>query len=158
MNKIKIGVIVNTHGIKGEVRLISNFDYKDRVFKIGNILYTKDNEELIINSYRKHKNYDMITFNGINDIKDVLKYKGQNVYFDKDKLELNDNEYLDDDLIGLDVYFNNNLIGKLDDIELNAGRKLFVVCGKLIPYNDNFIEMIDLSNNKIVLKNIENLI
>jgi ribosomal 30S subunit maturation factor RimM len=71
---------------------------------------------------------------------------------------LNDNEYLDEDLIGLDVYFNNDLIGKLDNIELNANRKLFVVNGKLIPYNDNFIESIDLSNNKIVLKNVEGLI
>jgi 16S rRNA processing protein RimM len=158
MDRIKIGVIVNTHGIKGEIRIISKFDYKDRVFKIGNILYTSDNEELKIDSYRKHKNFDMITFNGINDIRDVLKYKGKYVYFDKDKLMLNDNEYLDEDLIGLDVYFNNDLMGKLDNIELNANRKLFVVNGKLIPYNDNFIEMIDLSNNKIVLKNIENLI
>ena len=158
MNKIKIGVIVNTHGIKGEIRIISNFDYKDRVFKINNILYTDENEELKINSYRKHKNYDMITFNNINDIKDVLKYKGKNVYFDKDKLELNDNEYLDEDLIGLDVYFNNSLIGKLNNIELNGNRKLFVINDKLIPYNDNFIDNIDLINNKIVLKNIEGLI
>ena len=158
MNKVKIGVIVNTHGIKGEIRIISKFDYKDRVFIVGNTLYTDSNEELKIDSYRRHKNYDMITFNGINDIKDVLKYKGKYVYFDKDKLKLNDNEYLDEDLIGLDVYFNNNLIGKLDDIELNANRKLFVINNKLIPYNDNFIESIDLSNNKIVLKNLEGLI
>ncbi len=158
MNKVKIGVIVNTHGIKGEIRIISKFDYKDRVFIVGNTLYTDSNEELKIDSYRRHKNYDMITFNGINDIKDVLKYKGKYVYFDKDKLNLNSNEYLDDDLIGLDVYFNNELIGKLDDIELNANRKLFVINNKLIPYNDNFIESIDLSNNKIVLKNLEGLI
>ena len=158
MDKIKIGTIVNTHGIKGEIRIISNFEYKDRVFVVGNILYTNDDEELRIDSYRKHKNFDMITFNGINDIRDVLKYKGKNVYFDKNKLMLNDNEYLDSDLIGLDVYFNDNLIGKLDDIELNANRKLFVINNKLIPYNDNFIENIDLSNNKIVLKNIEGLI
>lgn len=158
MNRIKIGIIVNTHGIKGEIRIISKFDYKDRVFKVGNTLYTDNNEELKIDSYRKHKNYDMITFNGINDIKDVLKYKGKYVYFDKDKLNLNSNEYLDDDLIGLDVYFNNELIGKLDDIELNGNRKLFVINDKLVPYNDNFIENIDLPNNKIVLKNIEGLI
>ncbi len=158
MNKIKVGIIVNTHGIKGEVRIISDFEYKDRVFVIGNTLYTNDNEELKINSYRRHKNYDMITFNNITDIKDVLKYKGKYVYFDKDKLDLKDNEYLDEDLINLDVYFNNKLIGKLDNIELNGNRKLFVINNRLIPYNNNFIENIDLINNKIVLKNIEGLI
>ena len=158
MNLKKLGVIVNTHGIKGEVRIISNFDYKDRIFKVGNIIYVNNNEELKIDSYRKHKNYDMITFNNITDIKDVLRYKGKDVYYDKDTLVLNDNEYLDDDLINLDVYYNNTLIGKIDNIEINANRKLFVINNKLIPYNDNFIERIDLSNNKIVLKNLEGLI
>lgn len=158
MDLKKLGVIVNTHGIKGEVRIISNFDYKDRVFVVGNSIYLNNSEELKIDSYRKHKNYDMITFNNINDIKDVLKYKGKDVYYDKDKLILNDDEYLDDDLINLDVYFNNNLIGKISNIEINANRKLFVINDKLIPYNDNFIDKIDLSNNKIVLKNIEGLI
>ena len=158
MNLKKLGVIVNTHGIKGEVRIISNFDYKDRIFKVGNIIYVNNNEELKIDSYRKHKNYDMITFNNITDIRDVLRYKGKDVYYDKDTLVLNDNEYLDDDLINLDVYYNNTLIGKIDNIEINANRKLFVINNKLIPYNDNFIEKIDLSNNKIVLKNLEGLI
>ena len=158
MNLKRLGVIVNTHGIKGEVRIISNFEYKDRVFKVGNSIYINNNEELKIDTYRKHKNYDMITFNNINDIRDVLRYKGQNVYYDKDKLVLNDNEYLDDDLINLDAYYNNTLIGKIDNIELNGNKKLFVINNKLIPYNDNFIELIDIPNNKIILKNLEGLI
>ena len=158
MNLIKLGVIVNTHGIKGEIRIISNFEYKDRIFKVGNILYVGENESLKIDSYRKHKNYDMITFNGITDIRDVLKYKGKKVYFDKEDLILKENEYLDSDLIGLDVIYQGNIIGKLSNIELNGNRKLFVINDKLIPYNDNFIESIDLANNKIVLKNLEGLI
>jgi len=158
MNLKRLGVIVNTHGIKGEVRIISNFEYKDRIFIPGNSIYLNNNEELKIDTYRKHKNYDMITFNNINDIRDVLKYKGQNVYYDKDKLVLNKNEYLDDDLINLDAYYNNTLIGKIDNIELNGNKKLFVINNKLIPYNDNFIESIDIPNNKIILKNLEGLI
>ena len=158
MNLKRLGVIVNTHGIKGEVRIISNFEYKDRIFKVGNSIYLNNNEELKIDTYRKHKNYDMITFNSITDIRDVLRYKGQNVYYDKDKLVLNDNEYLDDDLINLDAYYNNTLIGKIDNIELNGNKKLFVINDKLIPYNDNFIESIDIPNNKIILKNLEGLI
>lgn len=158
MNLKRLGVIVNTHGIKGEVRIISNFEYKDRIFIPGNSIYLNNNEELKIDTYRKHKNYDMITFNNITDIRDVLRYKGQSVYYDKDKLVLNDNEYLDDDLINLDAYYNNTLIGKIDNIELNGNKKLFVINNKLIPYNDNFIESIDIPNNKIILKNLEGLI
>ena len=158
MNLKKLGIIVNTHGIKGEVRIISNFEYKDRVFKVGNSIFMNNEEELKIDTYRRHKNYDMITFNNITDIRDVMRYKGQSVYYDKDKLVLNDNEYLDDDLINLDAYYNSTLIGKIDNIELNGNKKLFVINDKLIPYNDNFIELIDIPNNKIILKNLEGLI
>ena len=42
MNLICIGKLVNTHGIKGEVRIISDFKYKSDVFKIGNCLYIDD--------------------------------------------------------------------------------------------------------------------
>lgn len=158
MNLIYVGKIVNTHGIKGEVRIISNFDYKDKVFIVGNKLYLSDNECLIIDSYRPHKNYDMITFNGIKDILEVNKYKGKEVYFNKEQLNLKSGEYLDEDLIGLSAYYQNKLIGKIDNIEVNGNKKLFVIKNKLIPYNENFIESIKLEENKIILKNIEGLI
>jgi hypothetical protein len=58
---LKIGRVVNTHGIKGEVRVISDFKYKDDVFKEGSILYI-DGKKYIIKSYRKHKNFDLINY------------------------------------------------------------------------------------------------
>lgn len=158
MKLIKIGIIVNTHGLKGELRIISDFDFKQKVFVIGNKLYLKENEYLTIESYRKHKNYDMVTLSGINSIEEAAKHKGKDVYFDIKELDLQGDEILDQDLIGLDVFFENNLIGKINAIELNAGRKLFVINAKLIPYNENFIEEIDIQNNKVILKNIKDLI
>ncbi len=157
MNLIEIGIIVNTHGIKGELRIISNFEYKDKVFIAGNKLYVND-EELVINSYRPHKQYDMVTFKGLNSILEVQKYKSKKVYFNKSELILSKNEYLDEDLISLDAYYNNELIGKIDDVEINANKKLFVINNKLIPYNENFVEDINLKENKIILKNLEGLI
>ena len=71
-----IGMVAGTHGIKGEIRISSDFKYKDLVFKKGNHLYI-DDDNLVINTYRVHKNYDMVTFENINDINDVLKYKGK---------------------------------------------------------------------------------
>ena len=53
-----IGNLVNTHGIKGEVKIISKFKYKSQVFKKGNNLYI-DEEKLTINSYRPHKQFDL---------------------------------------------------------------------------------------------------
>ena len=59
MNKIIIGKYVNTHGIKGEIRIKSNFKYKDKVFKIGNKIIIDKPYEIM--SYRVHKGFDMVT-------------------------------------------------------------------------------------------------
>ena len=159
MEYILLGVIVNTHGIKGEIRIISDFEFKEKVFKIGNKIYIGEKrEEKKINSYRKHKNYDMITIKGINDIQDVLIYKGKKVYFNKEDLSLNEDEILDSDLINIEVYYKENNIGVIEEIINNNGYKLFKMNDKYIPYNKNFIEKIDIKNNKIILKNVEEIL
>ena len=91
MNKgyVYIGRITNTHGLKGEVKIKSNFDYKDRVFKEGFCLYIgRDKTEEIIKTYRPHQEYDMVTLYGLDNIDDVLKYKGSLVFALKDDLFL----------------------------------------------------------------------
>jgi len=58
MKLIKIGKIVNTHGIKGELRIKSDFERKDLVFKVGSIIII-DKEEHTIRTYRFHKIFDI---------------------------------------------------------------------------------------------------
>ena len=61
MEYIYIGKIVNTHGIKGEVRILSKFKYKSRIFcKYFKIYIGKSMNEEVISSYRPHKQFDMI--------------------------------------------------------------------------------------------------
>ena len=67
-----VGRIINTHGIKGELKIINESDF-DR-FKVGNTLFIlKDNkyEEVKISSVRYHQNFVLITINGLNNINDV---------------------------------------------------------------------------------------
>ena len=117
MKLIKIGKIVNTHGIKGELRLLSKFPYKDKVFIKNMIIYINKENKEIINTYRKHKNFDMITLNGYTNINEVLKYKGKNVYVDSDDIQLDKNKYLDEEIIGLNVVYENNNKGIIVNIE-----------------------------------------
>ena len=110
MKYVIIGKIVNTHGLKGEVRILSDFKFKDKVFKKGmNIYIGKDKVCEKINSYRFHKIFDMITMKGYNDIDQVLKYKGDYVFVNKEDIVLNENEYLDEDIVGLNVYVDDKL-------------------------------------------------
>lgn len=158
MELIRIGKIVNTHGIKGELRLLSRFPYKDKVFiKEMNIYIDKKNRE-VINTYRRHKNFEMITLVGYSNINDFLKYKGKNVYVNKDDIKL-DNNYLDEDLIGLSAYANDEYKGLVNNIERYDKTTLLIIVNGdkeyLIPYD--LIDRVDINDKKMYIKNIEGL-
>lgn len=161
MTLIKIGKIVNTHGIKGELRLLSKFPYKDKVFINNMKIYIDKKDIEIINTYRKHKNFDMITLKGYSNINEVLKYKGKYVYVDNNDIVLDNNKYLDEDLIGLNVIYEDNDKGIITDIERYDKTILFNIKGNdkeyLIPYNDNLIDKIDINDKKIYIKDIKGL-
>ena len=156
MNYICVGKIVNTHALKGEVRIISDFEYKSKVFKVGASLFVGESkDELLIESYRVHKNFDMIKFVGIDYINDVLKYKGSKVYIDKDKLNLNDEELLIDEILDMNIYSNDKLVGKVSEYRSDNGNKMIRVNGKMIPFNNDFISKIDKKNGIIYMHDIE---
>ena len=157
MDLICIGKLVNTHGIKGEVRIISDFKYKDTVFKADNIIYIND-IKYIIKTYRKHKTFDMVTLDGINSIEDALNLKGYNVFINREDYVFDG--YLDSDLIDLDVYDKEEYKGKVIDIFKTNVHDLLVIDGKkrhMVPNIDEFIEKVDLENKKIYIKYIKGL-
>ena len=157
---IYVGKIVNTHGIKGEIRILSDFEYKERVFKIGMPIYIgrkKEREEII--SYRHHKNFEMITMNGYSDINQVLKYKGLYVYIKREDLVLKDVELLESDYIGLNVYVDDVLKGSIEEVRESGGNnKFFVVTTEkgnvFVPFQKEFIKSIDISNKRIDIQPI----
>lgn len=162
MKYIIIGKIVNTHGIKGELRLLSSFKYKEKVFKKDMKIYIgKKKEEETIVSYRKHKSFDMICLKGYSNINEVLKYKGLYAFINKEDLVLELDEYLDEDLIDLEVFVNNDKKGIVTNIVKYPNNSLIEVTNNdkkyLIPNNKNIIESIDLTNKKIIIKDIKGL-
>jgi len=149
MKRIVIGKYVNTHGIKGEIRIKSNFPYKDKVFKIGNEIII--DKPYNITSYRVHKDYDMVTLEGINSINDIIHLKNSLVYIERDKY-LDNNDYLDSDLIGFKLV-NNELDLIVTDVSyINDKKKLLVSENKLIPFE--LIDKIDYSNKIIFIKDV----
>ena len=149
---INIGKIVNTHGIKGEVRILSSFSDKS-IFNPGNTLYICD-DALKISTYRVHKNYDMVTFEGIDNINDVLKYKGMDVYIKREDIS----NFIIEDLIGYEVY-TNKLVGKVERLISNIKYVILVLDnGSMIPYIDEFIIKVDTDNKRVYIKEIEGLI
>lgn len=155
MKYIFIGRIVNTHALKGEVRIVSDFEFKDRIFKENTLLYIGENKDKeIIETYRKHKQFDMVKFKGIDYINDVLKYKGSKVYIDESILNLKDDEILISELINMDMYNDNKYVGKITEYRSDNGNNMLRVNNKLIPYNKDFITKIDKENKSIYFHDI----
>ncbi len=162
MDYIYIGKIVNTHGIKGELRILSDFDRKDLVFNKENNIYIGNSYiKETINSYRVHKNFDMITLQGYTNINEVLKYKGEKVFFLRKDLKLNDNEYILQDLIGFEIIEDEKILGKIKSFVYNTSNTLLVIEGVknfYIPFVDQYIIKVDLKNKRIETKNAKDLI
>ncbi len=160
MNKIYIGKIVSTHGIKGELKIKSNFDFKDKVFKVGNSLII-DDKEYIIKSYRVHKNFDMVTLDDYHDINEVLFLLKKDVYYDKDKLDLNNNEILDEDLIKYTVLTKDGKKGIIKEIfsasESNKILRVEFDHEVLIPMNSPMIVEINKENKEVIVELIEGM-
>ena len=150
---IKIGKYVYTHGIRGEIRIRSDFSRKDLVFKKGFKIYINGNE-YIIKSYRKHKEYDMVTLDGINNINDIISLKGNFVYIKRDDIE----GFIDEDLFSYKVIICGKEY-KIVDILDNKAHKILVLEGKImVPYVDGFIERKDNNEKIVYMKLPDNLL
>lgn len=155
MEKVYVGKIVSFHGVKGEIRILSQFPYKAKAFHVGSEILLS-NKPYQITSYRVHKQYDMITLEGYSSLDSVLPFRGQKVYKKRETLVLSPDEYLDDDLLSCLVINQDQELGSVTEVFLaSPDNKLLRVKTKekeiLIPFKRPFIEKIDLSKKQIVV-------
>lgn len=160
-NRIVIGQITGTFGIKGELKVYSESDFVDYRFRKGAKIVIND-EMYTITSCRFHKGNVLITINELYDINQVLDKVGMKITtFDDEIPPLNENEYYIDQLIGLSLYNTlNECLGKVNDvIEIPSGYLLEIVDDKnkkfLVPFVDAFVKKID--EEKIIIEEIEGL-
>lgn len=156
---LNIGKFTNTHGIKGEIKVVSKFKYKDKVFntKDFKVYIGKNYDVFEVESYRVHKGLDMVKFNNINNINDIEHLKGSNIYIIEEDLVLESNEFVNEDLIGLEVIFNEEVVGTVVEIMNNSVYDLLVTdTDKYVPILDNFIE--EVFEDAVVIKNAEGLV
>lgn len=160
MEFLQVGKLVNTHGIKGEVKILSNFRHKDKVFIKDFVLYVGNNKKgYEIESYRKHKNFDMVLFKEMHDINLVECLKGSLVYINKESLALDKNEFLSIDLIGFDVIISSKTIGTVNVVlDTPANEVLVLDNGIMIPYVKAFILEVDKKQKKVIVNDVKGLI
>ena len=157
---IYIGKTVSTFGIKGELKVISDFEKCDKAYKIGNKILI-NNIEHVISGIRYHKNYILLEIDDLKNINNILKYVGFNIYIKRMDLHLEENEFLYKDLINSDIIDNDGSnLGKIIEVEQGVNLLIKVKGSKefYIPYVDEYIISFDLNNKKLYTKNTKDLI
>ena len=160
MSNIYVGKVVNTHGIKGEIRILSQFPFKEKVFKIGKTIIIGD-KEYKITSYRVHKGFDMITLDGFNNINDVLFMMKKDVYTKKEELDLDDDEVLDEELITYAVLTKDGRRGIIKEIfyasESNKILRVELEHEVLIPIHSPMVLEINKKDKVVLVELIEGM-
>ena len=166
---LNVGKIVNTHGIRGEVRVISQTDFPEERYKKGTKLTLfregKQPLVLVIANHRKHKNFDLLTFEGYPNINDVEVFRnGILKVAEEDLTDLEENEFYYYEIIGLPVIDENGqVLGKIKEILSPGANDVWVVQRKgqkdaLIPYIESVVKRIDLENEEIHVEIPEGLL
>lgn len=167
MEYVSIGKIVNTHGLKGTLKVKSFTDFKEDRYKKGSLLYIAFKDEYIpvtVETFRTVKNLDHLAFKEYNDINLVEKYKGSFLTFNKeDAKDLETDEFYFDELIGLEIYTGDLLAGTCVDIREYPQGEILVVKrdnkkDALIPFRKEFVKDVNKDLKRISLINWEGLL
>ena len=165
--RLEVGQIVNTFGIKGLVKI---YPYVDDISRFDDLKYVyvknkKFENELQIEEVKYQKNMVLIKFKGIETVEQAEKLKNSIVEINrKDAIPLEEGQYFIADLLGLDVFLDTGeKLGILEDIYNTGSSDIYVVkneLGKqfLLPYIDEVIKEINLEKERITVHIIEGLI
>ena len=162
--RLKVGKIVNTHSLKGEVKVISSTDFEEG----SKLLITRGNQlirEVIVESYRNHKNFLLVKFEGIDSVEEAEKLKNLQIKIDSDEVgELEENEFYFHEIIGCQVFDENDRnLGEIIDILTPGANDVWVIKGEerkeiLIPYIEDVVKQIDITSKKVNIEVMEGLI
>lgn len=165
-----VGKIVNTQGIKGEVRVISTTDFPEERYKKGNVLFLflPKNEtpiQVTIKSHRRHKNFDLLLFEGYENINDAEKFRDGILKVPESQLgKLEEGEFYFHEIIGCLVFTKNGEeVGKITEVLTPGANDVWVVEGKdgkeiLIPYIDDVVKKVDTKEKIILIDPLEGLL
>lgn len=166
---LRVGKLVNTQGIKGDVRIISTSDFTEDRFQNGQMLYlVRNGEELAqveVERHYRHKAFYILHFKGYDNINDVLGFKPCEVLLAADERldSLDKDAYYYTDIIGLSVYDEaGDCLGHITDIIAYPANDVWVLktsAGKevLLPYIADVVKSIDLNKGQVIIDPLEGL-
>lgn len=125
---LEIGKIVNTRGLKGEVKVVPWADYPE-IFEEINFVYDKSENRYLIENVKYQKENVILKLEGIDSVECAQKLKNSILYVRKDTLpDLDSDTFFVADLIGLDVFDENDaFLGKISDVITAGGADVYII-------------------------------
>ena len=154
---LKVGTITTTHGIRGEVKVFPTTD--EGRFEELEFVYLdtgREKRRLEIEGIRYMKNLVLVKFEGLDNINDVEKYKGKDLWIPREEAQpLMENEYYVADLIGMEVLTEEDVpFGQIRDVLHTGANDVYVVIRDtgeevLLPAIHDCVKKVDVENKKM---------
>ena len=165
--RLQVGVISSTHGVRGEVKVFPTTDDINRFKKLKEvILVTEKTEKVLkITSVKFFKQFAILKFKGIDSINDIEKYKGRSLLVDRaNAVKLKKDEYFIADMIGMTVYTEDGEeLGNLKDVLETGANDVYIIDSLkhgevLVPAIKQCILDVDIEQGKMVVHLLEGLV
>lgn len=164
---LKVGVITTTHGVRGEVKVFPTTDDAERFLELEYVLLDTGRElrRLDIKNVRFFKNLVILKFDGIDNINDIEKYKGKDLWIPREEAqELGEDEYYIADLQGLNVVLEGGTeFGTLRDVMETGANDVYIIDSNehgevLLPAIKECILDVDLEKNTMTVHLMKGLL
>ena len=165
---VSVGKILNFHGIKGDAKVGFTKNQAEFFCSLEKVFIKVDNDyrEFKIKSARLHKNFALVSFEGINSINELLEFKGAFLYVEEETIRenLEEDEFLIDELVGLEVFDQDgNKKGFVVGVSNNGASDLLSVKTSskdvvLVPFVKAIVTDVSIKDKKVVVNNIEGLL
>ena len=167
VSEMQVGIITQTHGIRGEVKVFPTTDDVNRFKKLKEVIMDTGRERLNleIEGVKFFKQYAILKFKGYDSINDIEKYKSAKLYIKREQaVKLKKDEYFIADLIDMDVVTEDGeYFGKMKDVLTTGANDVYIVTRQdgtevLLPAIRQCVKAIDMEQGRITVHIMDGLI
>ncbi|MBQ3886176.1 MAG: 16S rRNA processing protein RimM [Ruminococcus sp.] len=160
---LEAGKIVTTHGIRGEVKIMPYTDYPELLCDFDRLFIGKDHREIGVERSRVFKNTVIAKLEGIDTPEAAEKLRNKILYMHRDDLELDEDTYFIQDLIGMEVRDADSGIvyGNIADVMQTGANDVYVIQGGdreyLVPAIADVVISTDMDNDVMTIRPLDGL-
>ena len=167
VSEMQVGIITQTHGIKGEVKVFPTTDDAGRFKELKEVIMDNGRERLNleIEGVKFFKQYAILKFKGYDSINDIERYKSAKLYIKREQaVKLKKDEYFIADLIGMEVVTENGeYFGKMKDVLTTGANDVYIVTREdgtevLLPAIKQCVKSVDMEQGRITVHIMDGLI